>query len=180
MTDQVNTMFANLETKTGHDRAFWLKAVADCGLEKHGQIIAYLKSEFGIGHGYANTIVHIARETSSFGADADDLIEAQYKGKEHLWLIYAAVAQMIADIGDDYEIAPKKAGVSFRRKKQFVLVEPKTKTRVDIGINLKGHEGTDRLKAVGGMCTHKVGITDVTQVDSELSDWIKQAYDAAG
>jgi len=180
MADPVETVFANLEKNTGHDRAFWMQAVADCGLEKHGEILKYLKETHGIGHGYANTITHIARETSSYGADADDLIEAQYTGKENLRPIYDAILGMLGQIGDDFEIAPKKAGVSFRRKKQFVLVEPKTKTWVDVGINIKGHGGTERLIAVGGMCTHKVGITDVAEVDSELKGWISQAYEAAG
>jgi len=32
----------------------------------------------------------------------------------------------------------------------------------------------------GGMCQYKVFLTDLVEVDAELSAWIKQAYDNAG
>ena len=77
------------------------------------------------------------------------------------------------------EIAPKKTSVSLRRSKQFGLIEPATKTRVDIGINLKGDVPTERLLAAGGMCTHNVRVSDVAQVDDELIAWLREAYERA-
>ncbi len=32
----------------------------------------------------------------------------------------------------------------------------------------------------GGMCQYKVNLTDAKEVDKELIDWIKQAYESAG
>jgi hypothetical protein len=32
----------------------------------------------------------------------------------------------------------------------------------------------------GGMCQYKVKVTGVSEVDAELTGWIRQAYDAAG
>jgi hypothetical protein len=62
------------------------------------------------------------------------------------------------------------------------MIGPGTKTRVDIGINMKGVKGTDRLVELppGGMCPFKVAITDPKEIDRELLSWVKQAYDAAG
>jgi hypothetical protein len=39
-----------------------------------------------------------------------------------------------------------------------------------------------RLEAqpAGGMCQYKVKVTDPAQVDAELIQWIRKAYDAAG
>lgn len=180
MTDPAETMFANLEEKTGKPKDFWLDAVHASGLSKHGEIIAFLKAEHGIGHGYANLIAHTAKGSAAAAQAPDDLVAGQYAGKEDLRPIYEGLKTLIEGFGPDVDVAPKKAGVSFRRKKQFALVEPKTRTRVDVGINLKGHPGTDRLKVAGGMCTHKVGLTDAEEVDAELTGWLREAYEAAG
>jgi hypothetical protein len=37
--------------------------------------------------------------------------------------------------------------VSLRRKKQFAILNPATKTRFEIGINLKGQEPQGKLQA---------------------------------
>jgi len=63
----------------------------------------------------------------------------------------------IAKFGD-FQIAPKKANVSLRRKKQFALLGPATNARFEVGLNMKGVPGTDRLveQPPGGMCQYKV------------------------
>jgi hypothetical protein len=52
----------------------------------------------------------------------------------------------------------------------------------EVGLNMKGVQPTERLNAMppGGMCQYKVSLTDAKEVDKELIDWIKQAYEAAG
>ena len=80
-------------------------------------------------------------------------------------------------------MAPKKAYVSLRHKKQFAIIQPSTRTRLDVGINLKGDEPTERLEASGSfnaMVSHRVRVTDVKQVDKELIAWLKDAYKRAG
>ena len=70
-----------------------------------------------------------------------------------------------------------------RRAKQFALVQPTTKTRVDIGIKLKGVEPEGRLEASGSfnaMVTHRVRTSSVEDIDDELKTWLQAAYDAAG
>jgi len=86
-------------------------------------------------------------------------------------------------LGKELEIASKKAYVSLRRKKQFAIIQPSTKTRLDLGLNLKGKETTERLEASGSfnsMVSHRVKLTDVKEVDKEVIAWIREAFDAAG
>jgi hypothetical protein len=80
-----------------------------------------------------------------------------------------------------YEISPKKAYLSLRRKKQFATVGPATKGRVEVGLNLKGLPGTERLVAqpAGSICQYKVLVADAKEVDRELVGWIRRAYDSA-
>ena len=146
-------------------------------LEKHGEMMTLLKSEHGVSHGFANFIALQFRNQG--GPEGDDLIEKQYAAKPNLRPIYDAIVTAASGFGPDVEIVPKQASVSLRRTKQFALVSPATKTRVDVGINLKGEPGTGRLKAVGGMCTHSVGVTELAQVDAELTGWLRDAYERA-
>jgi hypothetical protein len=180
VASELANMSANLEQKTGRSMSAWIEVVLASGKAKHAEMISYLKNQHGLGHGYANFVAHAAREKAAGGPVAEeDLITAQYVGKEGLRPIYDSLIKIVSKFGDDVELAPKKAGVSLRRSKQFALIEPTTKTRIDIGINLKGMAPTDRLEAAGGMCTHKVGVTGLDQVDDELISWLREAYERA-
>lgn len=185
MDDATRTMIANLEAKTGTTMAEWVKRVGKSGKAKHGEIVAWLKSEHGMTHGYANLVAHVAKgsaaETS--GQGDDDLVAAQYAGaKAALKPAYDKLVAAIGKFGKDVELAPKKAYVSLRRSKQFGLIQPSTSTRLDVGLNLKGVPPTDRLEAAGSwntMVTHRVRLSSAKDVDKELIGWLKQAYEKA-
>ena len=176
-------MVVNLAEKTGKTLPAWLKICKASKLEKHGQIVKLLKGEYGVTHGLANLIAHNSlREGKAPPADTD-LVEAQYAGaKAGLRPSYEALIKSIEKFGADMELAPKKAYVSLRRSKQFGLIQPSTKDRVDVGINLKGTDPTDRLEKSGSfnaMVSHRVRVTEKGQVDKELIGWLKQAYAAS-
>jgi predicted transport protein len=179
---QVQTMIDNMPEKTGKALPEWMEILGASGLEKHGQLMKLLKGDHGVGHGYANTIVTIYRQQADGGTPTDDdLVAAQYSdSKASLKPIYASVLEAVAKFGSDVEIAPKKTYVSLRRKKQFAIVQAATKTRLDLGLNLKGEEPTDRLEGgvvFSGMCSHKVRLLGVEDVDGQVVKWLKQAYE---
>ena len=180
--EMVASMIQNLSEKTGKSLEEWLKISRGSGLEKHGQIVKMLKSDHGMTHGYAN-LVAIKTLESGPAASEDDLVESQYSGpKTDLRPIYDVLLAAVAKFGGDVEISPKKAYVSLRRNKQFGLIQPSTKTRVDVGINLKGVEPTERLEASGSfnaMVSHRVRVADKREVDAELIDWLRQAYEVS-
>jgi hypothetical protein len=89
---------------------------------------------------------------------------------------------VVKTFGNDVTITPKKTTVSIIRKKQFALIKPATKTRIDLGLKIKDKPTTDRLESsgpFGSMCTHRVQLTNASQVDGELIDWLKEAYEKA-
>lgn len=175
------TMVANMKAKTGRTLPQWLKIAKAARLEKHGQIVKLLKSEHGVTHGFASFIAHHSLLAAA-GPDRADLVATQYSGKKAgLRPIYDALVRA-ARLGEDVEISPKKAYVSLRRSKQFAIIQPSTATRVDVGINLKGHAVTDRLEASGSfnsMVSHRVRVTSANEVDAELRGWLKKAYESA-
>jgi len=177
------TMLDNLLKNTGKTLEQWIDIVKKENLEKHSQIIKFLKEQHSFTHGFANLIAMKSR-----GADAgsvenkDELIEKQYKGKENFKPIYENLIAEIHKFGRDIEIAPKNAYVSLRRKKQFAILQPATKTRFEIGINLKGQEPKGKLEGINtsnAMCSHKIILTDINDIDKEVIEWIKTAYDNA-
>ncbi len=178
-------MLRNFEEKTGKSMPQWLKIAKASKAVKHGELIKHLKSEHGVTHGYANLIAHTAFKSaaSTSGVSDDELVDQQYAGaKAPLRPIYDALVAAIAKFGSECELAPKKAYVSLRRSKQFGLIQPSTKTRVDVGLNLKGTKPTERLEASGSfnsMVSHRVRLSDKKEVDKELIGWLKQAYEVS-
>ena len=154
------------------------------GDAKHGEIVQRLKTEHGLGHGYANLVAHSAKGVLSEDAPAgDDLVGAQYAGpKADLRPIYDRLVAEIARFGTDVEISPKKTYVSVRRSKQFALIQPSTKSRIDVGIQLKGVALHGRLEPSGSfnaMVSHRVKLEALGDIDAELVGWLRQAYDGA-
>jgi hypothetical protein len=176
-------MIANLKEKTGKALPQWLKIARGANLRKHGQIVKFLKSEHGMTHGFANLVAHKALESDAGSSDAADLVASQYAGaKAGLRPVYDALIAGVSKFGKDVEIAPKKSYVSLRRNKQFALIQPSTKTRVDVGVNLRGAKATKRLEASGSfsaMVSHRVRVEHRKEIDAELIGWLRDAYDQA-
>lgn len=174
------SMIENMPSRTGHSLEEWFDVLDAHPYEKHGQGMAFLKSEHGVSHGFANLVVARHRDRGSAPATRDDLVNAQYAGaKAELRPIYEQIVAAAATFGDDVEIAPKKTGVSLRRGKQFALVEAPSATRVRLGLNIRGAASTDRLREAGGMCTHRVDVRSAEEVDVELIGWMREAYTLA-
>ena len=178
--EQIANQIANIEKTTGRTLAEWIEIVRASGLEKHGQAVAMLKAEHGMGHGNANLVVIKAREAAAGGpATEDDLVASHYAGKNAgLRPAYDAVIAAVRAFGDDVELAPKKTYVSLRRRKQFGSVGPAA-GQLEVCVNLPGTPPTDRLKPISGMATHRVRIPDASGLDAELLGWLREAYDRA-
>jgi hypothetical protein len=181
--EQEAAMIARLSEQTGRALDEWLKLVRSSGLTAHGTIVAHLKSEHGVTHGYANLIAHKAmRSDAASSGSEDDLVAAQYAGgKAAMKPIYDALIDRIRDFGDDIEIAPKKTYVSLRRSKQFALIQPAA-SRVDVGIKVPGTPATKRLEESGSfnaMVTHRVRVASPDEVDDQLVGWLREGYNRA-
>lgn len=177
MDKVLQTMISNMPEKTGKSLEDWKVILNEKSFTKHSEGVRFLKSEYNVTHGFANTIVTLSKEDPS---SEDDLVAEQYKGKDALIPIYNKLITYVKSLGKDVKITPKKGSVSIIRRRQFVLIKPATKTRIDLGFKLKDKPTTERLGnsgPFGTMCTHRVQISDVKEVDPELKGWIKEAYD---
>lgn len=178
------TQMKNIEEKTGKKISEWVSIINKSGFQKHGELVNFLKVKHGFTHGNANMVVHWSKQSHA-GAESNDTdwLAEQYKGKENLKPWYDRIMKEINSFGKDVEVSPKKTYMSLRRKKQFAIIQPSTKTRLDIGLNMKGVAPKGALETSGSwnaMCTHRVKIEDEKSINKDLFGWIKTAYENAG
>jgi hypothetical protein len=134
-------------------------------------------------HGFAYLVAHkTLRSDAGSISESSDLVAAQYAGdKAALKPIYDALIKAAKSCGA-MEVAPKKAYVSLRRSKQFVIIQPSTRTRVDLGLNIKGEPPKGRLEMSGSfnaMVSHRVKLEKVADVDKDVKAWIRKAWSGA-
>ena len=177
--DATATMIANYPARTGRPLDAWVALIRASGLARHGEIVAMLKREHGMSHGFANLAAHTALRPDEAPA-GDELVATMYAGsKAAIRPLHEAVVNAVRSFGGDVEIAPKKAYVSLRRRKQFATVGPGSAGRLEVGLNLPDREADRRLEPTSGMCTHRVRIGAADEIDGELLGWLREAYERA-
>jgi hypothetical protein len=179
----------NIEAKYGRRIGAWVDLIRSSGQTKHNEVVALLKSKYGMTHGSAHRVALIARE--SIAADSEppkvdpgaDPAEQLYAGKKSgLRPLHDRLIVAIQSFGNDIAIAPKKGYLSLRRKKQFAMIQPAA-TRVDVAIILKGEPTTARLESAttfNALFTHRVRVGTADEVDRQLVGWLRRAYEQAG
>jgi len=184
----VENQIKNIETKTGKKRQELSDVLFSSGLARHSELRQYAIAQFGLGYGDANALVHFAlksdgsRDAQERGLSEDAVLDEIYSGpKAALRPIHEQLMAVILTYGE-FEQLPKKGYVSLRRKKQFAMIGPATNTRVEVGLNIKGLPENEQLIAqpAGSMCNYKVKLSSPAEIDDNLFEWLKQAFDGAG
>jgi hypothetical protein len=63
------------------------------------------------------------------------------------------------------------------------MLQPATKTRFEIGLNVKGKSSQgilEEVKTANAMCSHKINVTSENEISPEVIDWLKISYQDAG
>jgi hypothetical protein len=177
----------NIQAKTGKTPQDF-KAEADKqGLLKEGvktgQIVAWLKEDYGLGQGHAMAIVLTLQNATQPRLTNAGKIDRLFKGNKARWREpYEALVARIGKFGPDVSTKPTNTYISILRKGRKLAVIQVSPERLDIGIKLKNEQPTGRFEAAGtwnSMVTHRVRISNPAQIDAEVLAWLKQAYQAA-
>lgn len=185
--EMMHAVIANLPAKTGRDFASWValtreQTIAGQGMSKNGEVLNWLKREYGLGHSTAFIIAAEALKPADYVAPTDtQIVDAQYAGaKAALRPIFEQVLAVVQALGDDVRIEPRQSYVAFARAKQFALIQPSTKARVDLGLVLPDIAPSGRLTAStnfgSGSINRRVALTTPDDVDAEIEGWLAQAY----
>ena len=104
--------------------------------------------------------------------------------KSSLRPIHDALLELGRSLGNDVKVCPCKTIVPFYREHVFAEVKPSTRTRIDLGLALKKSKTkpAKRLISSGGIekgnrITHRIPISSLDEIDSEVRRWIELAYD---
>lgn len=150
---------------------------------KTGEIVAWLKEDFGLGRGHAMAIVLLLKQVNAPKSSADEKISKLFGGNRSGWRkTYDGLLGKIGKFGSDVTVSPTNSYISILRKGRKFAVVQVTSARLDIGIKLKGIPSKGRLGESGAwntMVTHRVQIDDPKQIDAKVISWLHQAYDKA-
>lgn len=108
----------SVKAKTGKTPDDFRALAAEKVLVKSGQIVAWLKSDYGLGHGHASAVAAVIVHADKRDAGPAEMIAALFSGKKASWrTAYDALAAEVSKFG---------------------IVQPSSAARLDIGIKLKG------------------------------------------
>ena len=189
--DMMRAVIAKLPAKTGRGFDEWVvltreQAIDQLGMSKNGEVVNWLKREYCLGHSTAFILAAEALKPADYVPPTTaEIIAAQYAGaKAALRPIFERVLASVHSLGDDVRIEPRQTYVAFARAKQFALIQPSTKNRVDLGLVLPDVEPSTRLVAStnfgSGSINRRVALATPDEVDAEIAEWLRQAYDRCG
>lgn len=165
--EHMRSMIRNLKQRTGRTLEEWIPLV-----KEHGE--AWLKEQ-KLGRDTTGTILENLAGEPAYTPEA--WADAQYAGpKSALRPIYDRIIEVVRALGPDVRICPTTTFVGFYRKRQFAVVKPTTRTRVDLGLALLDEGlkpaknlGSDRIKGA-------LGLTRVEDVDTAVEGLLRRAY----
>ena len=173
----------NIKAKTGKTPADFKKLASEKGLLipgiKAGQIVAWLKEEFGLGHGHA-TAIYGAISPPKQSKDADSAMDKHFKGKEQWKESFDLLLSKLRQAGE-VVVAPTNTYISLLKgERKFAIVQLAAK-HMDIGIKAPDLPPGERFQPAGKwntMVTHRVRLSSVSECDKEVLKWIKHAYES--
>jgi hypothetical protein len=150
---------------------------------KAGDVIAWLKADFGLGHGHAMAIFATFKRATEPQRTLAEQVEERFSGSRAGWQQpYRQLLTKIEKFGPGVTVKPTDSYISLLRDgKKFAIVHVSA-ARLDIGIKLKKIAPSYRLTLSGkwnAMVTHRVRIENENDIDSELLGWLRLAYEQA-
>jgi hypothetical protein len=150
---------------------------------KAGEVIAWLKDDFGLGRGHAMALYSILKRDGGARTGADERIDKLFSGGRARWReAFDDLVEKTRAFGE-VELGPTDTYVSLLRDgRKFAIVAP-SGGRLDVGIKRKGAAPSERFAAAGAwnaMVTHRAQVEHEAELDTELLDWLRAAYAEAG
>jgi predicted transport protein len=184
--EMMDAVSATMMERTGRTLDDWVAAVRDAPVDPLDQraVRGWLKEQHGIKQNSQWAIAfEVARQAGWVQPTPAQYAAEQWSGaKAPLLPIFEAVRDAALSLGDDVTMEGRSTYVPFVRGRQFAAVAAATRTRVDLGLRLPQAPTSLRLQPASapGQCTHKLSLTSVDEVDDEVRDLLRAAYEQNG
>ena len=167
-----------LEKQTGKGLSYWNARVRKETFADARDLEAWLAQHRVTGYAQQLLIMEQFGYPDFFTATADELINAQYADRRHLWPIYEAIVAAVRDLGE-FVIQARKGYVSLLTpRRTFARVQATTKDRVDLGLRIDGKKPGGRLQPsrIHETMQLQISLAAPDDVDAEVLAWLKKAY----
>ena len=175
-------IFEGLKEATGKDYKAWAAEIKKSGIEKRNDIIKWLKTEHGLKHSQANTIVPVYLNGGKLVyADSGNLLDEHFKGKEELRPLYEELKKAVSKAVKETKYEVKKGYTSLTDKREYAVIAVKTgelRVGMDLG-DMKFDSYVQKAKTLGAMprISHMVVVKEKKDIDKKLTDLLKKAYE---
>lgn len=180
-----------LPAKTGRALDEWAGLLSEAGPSDNKERRSWLRDQHGLGGTTIGLILNHAADKGAenlspeaYLANAPKLVAAMYAGpKAHMLPIYKALIDVALSLGTDVKACPCKTIVPLYRTHVFAEIKPTTRTRLDLGLALKGveHAIPETVIDTGGLgrgdrITHRIPLAALDDITDEVRDWLDRAY----
>jgi hypothetical protein len=188
--EMVRKWIDELPAKTGRSLLQWIELVQKHGPATEKERREWLKSKHGMGTNSAWWIAERAEGKGGEDGDpeaylwaAETYVKDIYSGpKAGLKPIHDRLIELGLSLGNDVRICPCQTIVPLYRNHVFAQVKPSTRTRIDFGLALRDTVAQGRLIDTGGFAkkdriTHRIPISSLDEIDTEVERWMRRAYE---
>ena len=170
----------NVVAFTGKTLPDWMKLLRSKGLAKPKETTDWFQKEKKMGHMYASLLAGLfVNGGKPVYANTNDLLDAQFKGKEHLRNLYDEIIEKIETKFPSAQILPKKTYVSVSGKREFAAISIKSK-EIRLGMDLGDLQFDQNIivaKSLGTMprISHMVLISKSSDFNDSVIELMKKA-----
>ncbi len=168
-----------LKERTGEGLDTWNERIQREHIDDEQHLRAWLTQQGVTGYAQSLLVMEQFGYPDFFLASADELINDQYADRPQLRPIFEAIIEAALGLGEVI-IQARKTYVSLvTPRRTFAWVQPTTKKRVDLGLRLEDQKPGGRLQPskLHETMRLQISLTLPEEVDSEVLDWLKRAYD---
>jgi predicted transport protein len=184
--EMLSAVSGSLAARTGRTMAEWVALVAGSGVDPLDQngVRRWLREVHDVRQNTQWAIAdEVARQAGWVRPTPAQYAAGQYTGARAALLpVFEVVRDAALALGDDVTMEGRGTYVPFVRRRQFAAVAAPTTTRVDLGLRLPEAPPSPRLQPASapGSATHKIVLAGVDDVDDEVRDLLRTAYEQNG